>query len=67
MKVKCEIEMDLDEGEYSMKFNNLSAPGDPIEYNEVIEFLRGVMESFEDQMGASIEDEKDERAFKLIH
>ena len=65
MKIKCEIEMDLESGEYDIVFRNVSNPGESIEYNEVQEFLKQVFSNVDEEiMGAGPEDDQ---VLKIVH
>jgi len=46
MKIKIEIEHDLDSGAYEITFNNLSNPGEPMELFEVQEALSAIVKDF---------------------
>lgn len=45
MKVKCEVSMDLESGDYELRFWNVSNPGQDIEYNEVKHMLEQIFAS----------------------
>ena len=46
MKIGINIEHDLDSGDYEIKFNNLSNPGEPMELHEVQEALSAIVKDF---------------------
>jgi len=65
MKIRCEVDLDTELGEYSLRFWNMSKPGTDIEYNEVRDLLKGAFEDVDSNiMGA---DDEDERVLKVIH
>ncbi len=54
-KVKVTIEIDLDTGEYSMVFNNVSHPGRSIDFTETAKYLKAVFAKNEKQVNADAE------------
>jgi hypothetical protein len=49
MNVKCEIILDLESGEYDIRFHNLSAPGEPMDYLKIRPALARVLQDFDDR------------------
>lgn len=49
MRVKCEIFLELDTGDYELKLHNLSAPGEPMDQAHIMEALEKVLLSWEDE------------------
>lgn len=46
MKIGINVEVDLDSGDYEIKFNNLSSPGEPMELSEIQQALSAVVKDF---------------------
>jgi hypothetical protein len=44
MKVRCEIELDLQSGNYEMRVRNLSQPGERMDYMQIQQALRRVLD-----------------------
>jgi hypothetical protein len=65
MKVRCEVDLDTDTGEYSVRFWNMSSPGSDIEYNEVRVLLQDIFTDIDENI-MNAEDE-DNRVLKVIH
>jgi len=66
MKIKCEIILDTDNGDYNMVFNNLTKAGEPIEYNELTNFLKKVFNNMDEQIDVTGID-SGENFTKMIH
>lgn len=66
MKVRCEIDLNVDTGEYEMKFWNMSHPGRTIEYNEVRSMVKKVFMDTDNQIESTGND-SDERVTKIVH
>ncbi len=65
MKVKCELTLDTEKDEYEIQFWNLSSPGKPIEYTEIMPVLKKIFENNNEEIVDGIE--SDERVTKHIH
>lgn len=52
MKVRCDIVLDLDTGDYEMKLNNLSQPGAPMDYLRIRAALDRVIGAVDAQSAA---------------
>lgn len=65
MKVRCEVDLDTNTGEWSLRFWNMSSPGTDIEYNEVREILQKMFTDVD--RGIVDADDDDERVLKLVH
>lgn len=48
-QVKLQLTIDLDSGKYEMNYNNLSHPGEDINYSELVAAFRKVMDSVEEK------------------
>ena len=49
MRVKCEIILELDTGDYELKLHNLTEPGEPIDQARIMKVLERVFQSWDDQ------------------
>lgn len=49
MKVRCTIELDPETGSYRMLFNNVSSPGEPMDYWRIRAAIQRVLQDFEKQ------------------
>jgi diguanylate cyclase (GGDEF)-like protein len=47
MRVKCEITVDLDDGAFELKVQNLSSPGEAIDYEQLMKVLQKVFEKWD--------------------
>jgi len=63
MKVKCEIDMNIETGDFDIRFWNVSRPGKPIEYNEV----RGMLQKIFATTDKKIEKEDSPQVTKMVH
>ncbi len=41
-KVRASVTIDLDTGEYELMYNNISKPGEEINYSEMIRYLKAI-------------------------
>ena len=51
--IRCEIELDLETGAYGLKVNNLTKPGERIDYAKLEHGLRRVIEDLARRHGTS--------------
>lgn len=49
MKVHCDVILDLDSGDYELTVNNLSQPGQPMDYLLIRRVLRRMFEDVDEQ------------------
>lgn len=49
MKVRCDIILDLDTGEYELTVHNLSNPGESMDYLHIRRVLRRMFEDVDEQ------------------
>lgn len=49
MKVRCDITLDLETGDYDLKVHNLTKPGEPMDYLRIRAVLRRIFEDVDDQ------------------
>jgi hypothetical protein len=50
MKIKCILTGDTETGEYEIQFNNLSAPGENMDYNFLMIFLKTIFKDVDNQV-----------------
>jgi hypothetical protein len=50
MRVKCEIYLEIDTGNYELKLHNLSAPGESIDQVRVRKALEKVLRSWDEEL-----------------
>ena len=43
MKVRCEIVLDMETGDYELRFHNATEPGERMDYKQIQEALRRVI------------------------
>lgn len=65
MKYKIRIEVDTETNEYEIGFNNLSKPGESIDYRELRSLLKKILDNFDSTINEDIN--SDERVTKYIH
>lgn len=65
MKIKCEIELNTDTGEYEIQFWNLSKPGQSIVYTDVLPVLKRIFDDNEKEITSGID--SDEQTLREIH
>jgi len=53
--IKCEIVFNLESGDYDIRFHNLSAPGEPMDYLEIRPMLARVLQDFDDRNMESVD------------
>jgi hypothetical protein len=63
MKVKCEMTINLDNGEYEVKFINLHKPGEDIEYDTALLMIKNII----DELTENAQKEDDPQVTKIIH
>jgi hypothetical protein len=49
VKVRCEIQLDLDTGDYDFKVHNLTTPGEPVDYEKIRTILKRVVGDVDEQ------------------
>jgi len=49
MKIQCDILLDLDTGNYDLRFHNLSEPGAAMDYKRIRVVLKKVLADFDDK------------------
>lgn len=49
MNIKCEIIFDLESGDYDVRFHNLSAPGEPMDYMKMRPVVARILRDFDDR------------------
>lgn len=49
MKIQCDILLDLDTGNYDLRFHNLSEPGAAMDYKRIRRVLKKVLTDFDDK------------------
>ena len=64
-KVQLKLDIDMDSGDYEIKFHNLSHPGESIDYSELQKLLSQVLTDFSLQINTGID--SDEQITKEIH
>lgn len=42
MKIKATVNFNTDNGDYEITYNNLSTPGDPIDFQVAVEYLKKI-------------------------
>jgi hypothetical protein len=60
MNVKCEIFIDLEAGDYDVRFHNLAKPGEPLDYLHVRKVLRRILQDFDDRRMKELDDQRGE-------
>ena len=65
MKVKCELNIDTETGEWEIRFWNKTKPGEPVDYTEVKPLLDQIFKSYDKQVMEGIL--SDDNVFKEIH
>lgn len=65
MKVRCEVNLNTDSGEYEIRFWNMTSPGSDIEYNEIQSMLKSIFIDVDKDIMSS--GDEDERVLKVIH
>ncbi len=48
MKVKCAITVELDTGNFELKVENITKPGEPIDYTKLKEVMKRVFERWDE-------------------
>jgi len=65
MKVKCEVTIDTESGDYEVQYWNVSEPGESIVYSDVSPLLKRIFNDNEQEVNSGID--SDEQVFKEIH
>ena len=50
MKIKCEIELDLETGGYGFRVENLTRPGEPVDFGRLRKILERVLDDMDQQV-----------------